>query len=248
MRALILAAGLGTRLRPLTDLRPKALIEVNGVTLLEIVIRRLINHGFDHIIINVHHFADQIVSFLKEKNNFGIEIEISDESDLLLDTGGGLKKVSRFFNDKKPFLVHNVDILSDIDLNQFYNFHLNSNSAVTLAVQKRNSSRYFLFDEEKYLCGWKNLKTNEIRMTRETYGELTQLAFSGIHVADPLIFALMPPDKVFSIVDFYLSIASQNRISYFDHSNSLFIDLGKKENLAEAEKFLINILNERNRS
>jgi NDP-sugar pyrophosphorylase family protein len=238
MRALILAAGLGTRLQPLTDTKPKALVEINGVALLEFMIQRLIKSGFDQIIINVHHFADQIINFLEEKNNFGIEIEISDERDLLLDTGGGLKKANRFFNDSKPFLIHNVDIFSDIDLTQLYNFHLNSNSIATLAVQKRKSSRYFLFDEEKYLCGWKNERTDELKMTRRPNGKLTQLAFSGIHIADTSIFKLMPAEKVFSIVDFYLAIASQNRISYFDHSNSFFIDLGKKENFAEAEKIL----------
>ena len=240
MKAFILAAGLGTRLQPITDSKPKALVEINGITLLEFTIRRLIKFGFDQIIINVHHFADQIINSLNEKNNFGIEIEISDERNLLLDTGGGLKKTSRFFSSKQPFLIHNVDILSDADLAQFYNFHLNSDSIATLAVQKRKSSRYFLFDEKNYLCGWENMKTDERKITRQPVGKLTQLAFSGIHMADPSIFQLMPPEKVFSIVDFYLSIASQNRISYFDHSNSLFIDLGKKENLAEAEKIFNN--------
>jgi len=240
MKALILAAGFGTRLQPITDSKPKALVEINGITLLEFTIRRLIKFGFNQIIINVHHFAEQIINFLDEKNNFGIEIEISDERDLLLDTGGGLKKASWFFDDGKPFLIHNVDILSDVDLSQFYNSHLNSDSIATLAVQKRKSSRYFLFDDEKYLCGWENVKTNERKITRQPNGKLAQLAFSGIHMADPSIFKLIPPEKVFSIVDFYLSIASQNRISYFDHSNSLFIDLGKKENLAEAEKIFNN--------
>jgi len=240
MKALILAAGFGTRLQPITDSKPKALVEINGITLLEFTIRRLIKFGFNQIIINVHHFAEQIINFLDEKNNFGIEIEISDERDLLLDTGGGLKKASWFFDDGRPFLIHNVDILSDVDLAQFYNSHLNSDSIATLAVQKRKSSRYFLFDDEKYLCGWENVKTNEHKITRQPNGKLAQLAFSGIHMADPSIFKLIPPEKVFSIVDFYLSIASQNRISYFDHSNSLFIDLGKKENLAEAEKIFNN--------
>ncbi len=242
MRAFILAAGLGTRLKPLTDTKPKALIEINGVTLLEIVIQRLINTGYKQIIINVHHFADQIISFLKEKNNFGIEIIISDERQMLLDTGGGLKKVSWFFDNGKPFLVHNVDILSNIDLAKLYNFHNNTNSIVTLAVQNRKSSRYFLFDEGKNLCGWKNETTNEIKITRESSGILTQFAFSGIHIANPGIFNQMPADKKFSIVDFYLTIAPHNRIAYFDHSNSLLIDLGKKENLLEAEKIINRIL------
>lgn len=238
MRAFILAAGLGTRLQPLTNSKPKALIEINGKTLLEIAITRLIDSGFDKIIVNIHHFADQIIQFLKEKNNFGIDIAISNERKLLLDTGGGLKKTSWFFDDGEPFLVHNVDILSDIDLTQLFNFHLGTSSIATLAVQKRNSSRYFLFDEKKNLCGWQNIKTGEIKSAREPIGNLSQLAFSGIHVVDPKIFPLMPDENVFSIVEFYLSIASFNRITYFDHTDSQFLDLGKKENLHEAENLL----------
>ena len=236
MKAFIPAAGLGTRLKPLTDKTPKALIEINGVTLLELVIKRLISFGFVEIIINVHHLADQVIDFIKTKNNFGIDIEISDEREQLLDTGGGLKKVSDFFNDKKTFLVHNVDILSDINLTDLYNYHLTSSSIATLAVQNRKSSRYFLFDEEKNLCGWKNEKTLETKITRRQIGALTQLAFSGIQVIDPKIFPFMPKNNIFSLVDLYLSIASKEQISYFDHSGSLFLDLGKKENLTQAEK------------
>jgi NDP-sugar pyrophosphorylase family protein len=238
MRAFILAAGLGTRLQPLTNTKPKALVEVNEKTLLEITIQRLISFGFHEIIVNVHHFGDQIIDFLKSKNNFGIKIHISDERDLLLDTGGGLKNTSWFFDNDKPFLVHNVDILSELDLETLYNFHLTSGSITTLAVQNRNSSRYFLFDTEKNLCGWQNVKTNETKMAREPVGDLSQFAFSGIHIADPQIFSLMPSSKVFSIVDFYLAIASVRRITYFDHSGSRFLDLGKKDNLLEAEKLI----------
>jgi NDP-sugar pyrophosphorylase family protein len=242
MKAFILAAGLGTRLQPFTNSKPKALVEINGTTLLELTIQRLIKYGYDQIIINVHHFADQIISFIKEKNNFGVEIHISDEHDLLLDTGGGLKKASWFFNDDKPFLVHNVDILSGIDLTQLYNRHMHSESIATLAVQNRKSSRYFLFDEEKNLCGWKNEQTDVTIRAREPKGKLIQLAFSGIHIASPSIYKFTPKEEIFSLVDLYLSIASQNRISYFDHSGSYFIDMGKKENLAEAEKFLSNYI------
>lgn len=241
MKAFILAAGLGTRLKPITDTKPKALVEVNGISLLELTIKRLIKSGFNQVIINVHHFADQIIEFLKEKNNFGIEIKISDERDLLLDTGGGLKKASWFFDDNKPFLVHNVDILSDIDLSQLYNHHLQSNSVATLAVQSRKSSRYFLFDEKKNLCGWKNEKTNEIKIPRNPVGLLTQFAFSGIQVLDPKIFSMMPGKDIFSLVELYLSIASNHPITYFNHDNSYFLDLGKKENLIEAEKFIQKI-------
>ena len=236
MRAFLLAAGLGTRLKPLTDATPKALIQINGVPLLELIIKRLILFGFNSIIINVHHFGDQVINFLKEKNNFGVEIEISDERNKLLDTGGGLKKVSAFFNDNKPFLVHNVDILSDLNLSELYQYHLISDSIATLAVQNRKSSRYFLFDKEKNLCGWKNEKTLETKITREPAGSLTQLAFSGIQIIDPKIFELMPGKNIFSLVELYLSIASKERITYFDHTGSVFLDLGKKENLILAEK------------
>lgn len=237
MRAFLLAAGLGTRLKSLTDTTPKALVQINGVTLLELIIKRLISFGFDSIIINIHHFGDQIINFLNEKNNFGVDIKISDERDHLLDTGGGLKNVSSFFNDNKPFLVHNVDILSDLNLSELYHYHLRSNSIATLAVQNRKSSRYFLFDEDNNLCGWKNEKMNETRTTRESKGELIKFAFSGIQIIDPKIFQFMPEKNIFSLVDLYLSIASKKQISYFDHSGSLFFDLGKKENLIQAEKF-----------
>lgn len=238
MRAFLLSAGLGTRLKPLTDTTPKALVQINGVTLLEHIIKRLISFGFDSIVINVHHFGDQVINFLKEKNNFGVEIKISDERDQLLDTGGGLKKVSAFFDDNKPFLIHNVDILSGLDLSELYHYHIRSNSIATLAVQKRKSSRYFLFDEDKNLCGWKNEKTLETKIVRQQIGSLTQFAFSGIQIIDPKIFNFMPEKNIFSLVDLYLSIASKEQISYFDHTGSLFIDLGKKENLLEAEKII----------
>lgn len=239
MKALILSAGYGTRLQPLTNSKPKALVEVNGVTLLEIVIRKLIAAGFNEIIVNTHHFADQIITFL-EKNNYGINIKVSDEKELLLDTGGGIKKASWFFNDGNPFLVHNVDILSDFDLNELYNYHIQNNSIATLAIQNRKSSRYFLFDEEKTLCGWRNDRTGEEIIGRNSKNKLIPFAFSGIHILQPEVFDLMPSEEVFSVVKFYLAIAKEHRITYFDHTNSLFIDLGKKENLEEAERVLKN--------
>lgn len=238
MKALILAAGLGTRLKPLTDNKPKALIEINGTSLLELIITRLIRFGFNQIIINVHHFADDIIKFLNMKNNFGIEIVVSNEKDLLLDTGGGLKKAGWFFDDEKPFLVHNADILSNIDLGVLYSSHNSLNSSVTLAVQARYSTRYLLFDEEKILCGWRNEVSNETKITRAPSGELTPLGFSGIHIIDPEIFRFMPDVEVFSIVDFYLDIASKHQITYFDHSGSIFLDLGNKENLMRAKEIM----------
>jgi len=209
MKAFILAAGLGTRLKPLTDFKPKALVEINGITLLEHLLLKLIRSGFDSVIINVHHYADQIIEFVKSKEFFGIEIEFSNETGLLLDTGGGLKKVKWFFNNSQPFLIHNVDIFSNIDLTELYSNHVNNNSIATLAVQKRNSSRYFLFDKEKNLCGWINEKTGETKITRESSGELFKFAFSGIQIAEPKIFDNMLQYGVFSLVDLYLSIASK---------------------------------------
>lgn len=241
MKAFILAAGLGTRLRPLTDSKPKALIEINSKTLLEFTITRLLKFGFDEIIINVHHFANQIVRFLEIKKNFGVKISISDETDLLLDTGGGLKKASWFFNDNKPFLIHNVDVITDIDLNRLYKFHLENSSVATLAAQNRKSSRYFLFDKEKNLCGWKNVKTGESKLARNDSEALEPFAFSGIQIVSPAILDWIPDEKVFSLVNLYLTVASKNRITYFDHTNSVFIDVGKKENLTEAGSIITKI-------
>ena len=238
MKAFILAAGLGTRLRPVTDSIPKALVVLNGNPMLKIIIERLIKSGFDRIIINVHHFAGQIIEYVESMNRFGIEIAFSDETGALLDTGGGLKKASWFLDGTEPFLVHNVDILTNLDLSLLYNHHPGSGSIATLAVQERKSQRYFLFDKEKNLCGWKNEETDIVKITRDPAGDLKKLAFSGIHAAAPAIFKLMPDAERFSLVDFYLSVASLNRITYLEHSESFFLDLGINENLAEAEKYL----------
>ena len=243
METFILAAGLGTRLKPNTDSLPKALVEINGHPLLEIVIKRLAQYGIKDIVINVHHFGDQIIQYVEEHNSFGLNIIISDERDLLLDTGGGLKKASTYLKEA-GFLIHNVDILSGIDLQALMNFHSTNKSIATLAVQKRVSSRYFLFDEEKVLCGWENVKTGEKRIPRPPKGELTRFAFSGIHAGSRKLFPLMPDKDVFSIIDFYLSIADRYQITYFDHTETSFVDLGKIENLKEAG----NILNTLQRS
>jgi NDP-sugar pyrophosphorylase family protein len=236
MKAMIFAAGKGTRLQPLTNHLPKALVKINNIPLLEILINKLKHNGFDDIIINIHHFAEQITDFLYKNSNFGINIAISDESSLLLDTGGGLKKASWFFNDNKPFLVHNVDILSDIDLLQLYNFHIQSQSLATLAVMQRNTSRYFLFDKNNKLCGWQNLKNNTIITCNETKQELIPLAFSGIHVISPSIFPLMKEEAVFSITNEYIRLAEEFKISAFNHADSHWIDLGTIENISRAER------------
>ncbi len=238
MKALIYAAGLGTRLKPLTDTKPKALIEINNKPLLEIVIRRLISYGFNDIIINAYHFAEQVIDFIKQNNSFGIRIEISDERGLLLDTGGGLKKASWFFDDDKPFLVHNVDVLSDVNLEELYNFHLKQNALATLAVKSRTSSRYLLFDDECRLWGWQNIKSNITRLVSAKKQDLKPYAFSGIHIIDPAIFKLITEEGYFSIIDVYLRLAKKHKISGYVHDNSYFFDLGKKENFLEAENLI----------
>jgi len=237
---MIFAAGLGTRLRPLTDKIPKALVLVAGKPLLEHIIEKLKNSGFDEIIVNVHHFSEQIIDFLKVRNNFGIRIEISDESDFLLDTGGGIRKAAGFFVDNKPFLVHNVDILSNIDLHKLYSTHLKNNSLATLAVSDRISTRYFLFDENFRLQGWKNAQTGEMRPEGKVLSEnLLPLAFSGIQVLSPQVFGLMEnfPQK-FSIIDFYLQNLEKN-LTGFVPNNFTIIDVGKPETLLRAEGFTI---------
>lgn len=247
MKAMIFAAGLGTRLRPLTNDLPKALIKIKDVTLLELTIKKLNYYGFNEIIINIHHWADKIIDFLQVNKNFGLNIVISDESDLLLDTGGGLKKTAWFFNDNQPFLIHNVDIISDINLKELYQNHLKSSALVTLAVSKRQTSRYFLFDKENNLAGWQNLKTNEEKIStknKETKNQLTPLAFSGIQVINPQVFSFMPEEKIFSITDFYLTLAENHQIKYFDHTGSNWLDVGKLENIKTAEEMMMRMEHE----
>lgn len=237
MKALILAAGLGTRLKPLTNNKPKALVEINGKTLLQLAIERLRRQGFGDIIVNVHHFAQDVIDYLKSNNNFGADIAISDERDLLLDTGGGIKNASWFFDCGEPFLVHNVDIVTDIDLRKLFQTHVESKVLVTLAVRERETSRYLLFDKNNTLCGWKNIKTGEEIITRTSDGELQQFAFSGIQIMDPSIFNYMPDEKVFSVIDLFLSLVPNYLIKAFPHTQSFWMDVGKKDNLQEAGEY-----------
>lgn len=240
MKAMIFAAGLGTRLKPLTDSIPKAMVTISGKPLLQHTIEKLKSSGFDEIIINVHHFPEQIIDFLKANNNFGIRIEISDERDLLLDTGGGLKKTQWFFDDGKPFLVHNVDILSNIDLKMLYNDHLRTGAMATLSVSQRDTLRYFLFDEDLQLRGWRNVKTGEVKPQTLKKPELfNKLAFSGIQILSPEVFKLMGnSDDVFSLTNFYVENCRNANIRAFIPENYRMIDVGKLNTLYEAEKFL----------
>lgn len=243
MRAMILAAGLGTRLRPLTDTIPKALLKVKDTTLLELQIKKIKAAGINEININVHHFADMIKVYLEKNKFFGCSIEISDESEKLLDTGGGLKKATSFFSDGKPFLVHNVDVLSNIDLNLLTEAHNSSASIATLAVQNRESSRKFLFYNEMILSGWMNEKSGERIISRDENSELSSRAFSGIQIVDPKIFKYFPDKKVFSLVELYLNAAKSEKIIGYDHSNDEWLDLGKVENLNAADNLFEKIRN-----
>jgi NDP-sugar pyrophosphorylase family protein len=235
MRAMILAAGLGTRLKPITNNIPKALVKVGNATLLEICIKYLKAQGVSDIIINVHHFAAQIINYLANNNNFGVHISISDETEKLLDTGGGLNKTSWFFDDGKPFLLHNVDVISNLNLKTLYEIHINSNSIATLAVRKRESGRYLLFNSVNILCGWKNVKTNKtIRSVKIKL--LKEFAFSGIHIIDPKIFSLMPNDKVFSMIDLYLKVMKSKNIYGYVDKDSFWMDVGNLANLRIAEE------------
>ncbi|MCD4788997.1 MAG: nucleotidyltransferase family protein [Bacteroidales bacterium] len=240
-KAMIFVAGLGTRLHPITETVPKALVKIGKKSLLEIVIKRLIRYGFNDIIINVHHFSVQIIEFIESKNKFGINIQFSDETDQLLETGGGLKKASWFFDDGKPFLVHNVDVISNIDLNKMMEFHLETGALATLAVRNRITSRYLLFDENDVLCGWENVKTNERKIIVQK-PEYFPYAFSGIHIINPAIFNYISDEGKFSIIDVYLKLARDHRILCYKHNESLWLDLGRKENLKEAEKIINRVL------
>jgi len=229
MKAMILAAGLGTRLRPLTDNTPKALIEINGKTLLEHSIDHLKANGVGKAIINVHHFPDKIIAFLKKKKNFGMEIVISDERDELLDTGGGFKKASWFFNTEDPFVIRNVDILSDMDLIAMLEFQKKHGPLATLAVRNRETSRYMLFNERWELIGWTNVSSGERKLSRKDYKRMYPLAFSGIQILDPAIIPLITEEGKFSLIALYLRLSREQRICAFTDNDSFWFDAGKKE-------------------
>ena len=242
MRAMILAAGPATRLRPLTDERPKALVEIAGRTLLEITLSRLRAFGIREVIINVHHLADMILDFLKTNHNFGMRIEVSREEGLL-DTGGGLKKASYFFLDdpnrpEEPFILHNVDVLSTIDLHRMVQFHTESQALATLAVQDRETFRYLLFDDQLQLCGRRFGRDGKDECVRSS-PHVRALAFSGIHVISPRLFALMTEEGVFSIITSYMRLAAQEeKILAFRTDEYYWRDLGRPENLAQAAQDL----------
>jgi mannose-1-phosphate guanylyltransferase len=244
MRAMVLAAGLGTRLRPLTNDRPKALVEIGGRTLLELTLTRLASIDVREVIINVHHFADLVIQYLKANSNFGLQVEISRE-ELLLDTGGGLKKAAWFFLQDsnrmdEPFILHNVDVVSTIDFQRLLNCHNENRALATLAVQERESSRYLLFDAQGELCGRRIGRDLEPEIVRPS-DKLQAFAFSGIHVISPRLLPMMSEEGAFSIIATYLRLAGQaEKIFAFRADEYYWRDLGKLDDLRQAEQDLAN--------
>lgn len=235
---MIFAAGLGTRLKPFTDSKPKALVDLAGKTLLERAILKLIELKVDRIVINVHHYADLIEDFLLVNNNFGVDIRISDEREELLETGGGLKKAADLFIPNAPILIYNVDVFSSLNLSELINFHKSTGALVSMVVRERTSSRYLYFNKEKQLTGWKNCKTEELKLAREDMNESEPLAFSGIHLLDSRLFSLIEEEGKFSIIDLYLRLAKTEKILAFKDSSEIWTDLGKPKDLAWAEEYL----------
>lgn len=233
MKAMIFAAGLGTRLRPFTNDRPKALVQLQGKPLLEWAILKLSSQGVTEIVINVHHFGEQIIEFIQNHDQLPVPIHISDERDLLLNTGGGLKKALPLLGDQ-PFIVYNTDILTDLNLRELHQEHLRKNGLATLAVRKRTTSRYLLFNSSMQLSGWRNVKSEVTRISRKSE-DYADFGFSGIHIIDPAIIQFMPEHTVFSIIDVYLEAARTELIFGHDHSSSFWMDVGRVDDLKKAE-------------
>ncbi|MDX8340321.1 nucleotidyltransferase family protein [Draconibacterium sp. IB214405] len=236
MQAMIFAAGLGTRLKDETADKPKALVEVGGKPLLQHAIEKLTTEGATRIVVNVHHFAPQVIDFINSKK-WDVPVLISDESEKLLETGGGLKFAQHLFSPNEPILIYNVDILSNLNLQDVFAEHTQSKAIATLVVRQRETQRYFKFDSELNLVGWINKKTGETKISRpENFQEATEMAFSGIHIVEPEIFDFMPEEDRFSIVQFYLELAKTKNIKgYFDNSD-LWMDVGKPTQLEEARR------------
>lgn len=237
MQAFIPAAGLGTRLLPLTEHRPKALVEVGGVPLLKIAIDNLARQGATRIVVNVHHFADMVIDYL-QSHDWGTEVLVSNEKDKLLDTGGGLKKAAPLFKRDEPILIHNVDILSRINFRDLVELHQQDGNFVTLAVSVRDTSRFLLFADNGLLVGWNNRSTGETKWVDELVAKNRALAFSGIAVLEPGVLDVLPPCEIpYPIVPAYLNIAKEHRISYFIHSSSDWMDVGTPQSLNKAQSW-----------
>lgn len=251
---MIFAAGFGTRLKPLTDTCPKALVKVGNKPMLQHTIEHLIKYGFDEIIINIHYLGNQIKAFLQQHNNFGIRIEISDETDMILETGGGLLKAQHFFDDGNPFLVCNADVFTNINLKDFYDFYITNNAIATLAVRNRKSTRVLLFDENNKLQGWQNYKNDEIKfpsifgdslihsvdefkkMLHFAQHDRKEFAFSGYQILYPEIFKHQTRQGIFSMTEWYIDICAQQTIIGFQHDDDIWIDIGSPEQLQKANE------------
>lgn len=254
---MIFAAGLGTRLRPLTNDRPKALVEVAGKPLLQHQIEKLKAAGFDHIVVNVHHFGEQIIDFLAMHDNFGLDIKISDEREMLLDTGGGIKAAMSLFDNEDPVLIHNVDIISDIDLRALYQQHLDAqhgredDAIATLAINQRKTSRYLLFNNKLQMCGWTNVSTGEVKpagLCSPQEGSLEEMgfqkyAFSGIHVVDHRMEVDLKDrqQSVFPIMDFYIALCQKKTVQGVDVTGQKWVDCGKPEHLDVAKQIICSL-------
>src|SRR6476620_4111517 len=234
MKAMIFAAGLGTRFKPWTDKHPKALAIVNGKTLLQRNVEYLQKYGITDVVVNVHHFADQIVEAIERSRGWGSKLIISDEKQEVLETGGGLVKARKFLEDD-TFLTINVDILTDANLKYFLASHQQENSLITLAITNRKTTRYLLFNKYNRLCGWRNTLTREEKIALEAK-DMFEKAYSGLAIFEPSVFDLVTLQHKFSLIDLYLSLAHDNKIAGFDHSESKLLDVGKPESVALAEQ------------
>jgi NDP-sugar pyrophosphorylase family protein len=226
MKAMLLAAGLGMRLRPITDSIPKALVDINGRTLLQINLEKFKSSGFNNVIINLHHFPEKIRAYLKEHQNFGLNIEFSFEEQIL-NTGGGIKKAAWFLKDDYPVIIHNVDILSDLNFAHLLDYHIKNQVLVTLAVSTRNTNRQLLFDQKNLLKGWENTDTKEQKLVDPEATDLTRFAFSGIQIVSPEFFNQISEDGAFPIMDAYLRLAITNKILAYKHDPGNWFDVGK---------------------
>ncbi len=245
MKAMIFAAGLGTRLKPFTLHHPKALVPIGGVPMLQRVIEKLRNAGVSELVVNVHHFAGQIESFLELNDNFGLDIHVSDERDMLLDTGGGILKAREWLDGKEPFIVHNADIYTDFDIKEMYDSHVASGADATLLTDCRDTSRYLLFDKDNRMRGWTNIKTGEVVPDGISPENLSRYAFGGVHVLSPVIFDRLSDfssEPVFSIIPFYARNCGDLVIKTFmKPQSSTWIDVGKPEAVKAAEQLLTTV-------
>jgi N-acetyl-alpha-D-muramate 1-phosphate uridylyltransferase len=238
MKAMIFAAGLGKRLGNITHNIPKALVDINGKTALQLAVGRCSFYGFNDIIINVHHFADMVEEEVTRLNKKGFHITISEEKDMLLENGGGLFKARNFF-DNKPFLLYNVDIISDLDLGALYRLHTKRKGLAMLAVRNRPDNRFLLIDKHDRLCGWRNISTGEEICNSRTEEELSEIAFSSMHIVEPEIFNYMT-EGIYTMIDLYLRLAAEHKIYTMRHDDGYWVDVGTPESLEHVRKLLGN--------